>query len=388
MKKNTVRVRHRPDREHLQLAFTDPLTGRTLTKSAGSSKPKDAERAAAVWELELSQRSGLTTTGWDIFRSRFEDEHLETVGQGTAKQYMYALDRFAQIIGRPRDINLINGSTMSQFAAQLRKSGLSTDSVGSKLRHVKSALGWAAKIGMIQSAPNVSLPPRSGSRGRSLSLPEVIRFFQTIRQVVPVEHQTAMVTLIKILWLGGFRLAEALTVSFENPPIRIGLDDATPAIHWSCGGQKSKREEVTCLPPDLYRFLLKQRSSQPSSIQVIETDLSRRQIQNYLTLIGRQSGIMVSPTKHATAHDFRRTFGTRTALRVHPFVLKHLMRHKDIQTTMRYYLSLDSDEIGRQLWKNVQGHVHESGLSQLTPRGPTHKIPQKNVIRKPKKATR
>jgi integrase len=40
----------------------------------------------------------------------------------------------------------------------------------------------------------------------------------------------------------------------------------------------------------------------------------------------------------ATAHDLRRSFGFRWSRRVMPTVLRELMRHESIETTMRYYV--------------------------------------------------
>lgn len=42
---------------------------------------------------------------------------------------------------------------------------------------------------------------------------------------------------------------------------------------------------------------------------------------------------------HYTLHDFRRTFGTEMAKTVKPFELKRLMRHKDLKTTLSYYVN-------------------------------------------------
>jgi integrase len=39
---------------------------------------------------------------------------------------------------------------------------------------------------------------------------------------------------------------------------------------------------------------------------------------------------------YATAHDLRRTFGTRCAKRLMPAVVKDLMRHSSVSTTMSY----------------------------------------------------
>jgi integrase len=55
--------------------------------------------------------------------------------------------------------------------------------------------------------------------------------------------------------------------------------------------------------------------------------------------------------KWASAHDLRRSFGTRWAPRCTPAVLQRLMRHADIQTTMRYYVDLDADELAAGLWR-------------------------------------
>ena len=59
----------------------------------------------------------------------------------------------------------------------------------------------------------------------------------------------------------------------------------------------------------------------------------------------RVDGKLVPTTvkKYATAHDLRRSFGTRWAKRVMPAVLQRLMRHAEIATTMKYYVTMDAD---------------------------------------------
>jgi integrase len=68
--------------------------------------------------------------------------------------------------------------------------------------------------------------------------------------------------------------------------------------------------------------------------------------------IGSKAGVVVNKAdgKFASAHDLRRAFGTRWAKRVMPAVLKRLMRHSAIQTTMGYYVDLDAAEVADQLW--------------------------------------
>ena len=55
---------------------------------------------------------------------------------------------------------------------------------------------------------------------------------------------------------------------------------------------------------------------------------------------GKQAGIVVNSKTDMTcsAHDLRRLFGDQWAQRVVPAVLRELMRHESINTTMRYYV--------------------------------------------------
>jgi hypothetical protein len=54
--------------------------------------------------------------------------------------------------------------------------------------------------------------------------------------------------------------------------------------------------------------------------------------------------------KFASAHDLRRSFGTRWASKVKPATLQLLMRHFTIDTTLRYYVAQDADDVARELW--------------------------------------
>ena len=80
--------------------------------------------------------------------------------------------------------------------------------------------------------------------------------------------------------------------------------------------------------------------------------------------------------KYASAHDLRRAFGTRWASRVKPAVLQKLMRHASINTTMAYYVDLDADELGDELWR-----VHDQIQSLPQP------IPQRKPITPPEAET-
>ena len=73
-----------------------------------------------------------------------------------------------------------------------------------------------------------------------------------------------------------------------------------------------------------------------------------------ITKIGRKAGVVVArrpKLKHGSAHDLRRAFGNRWAKHVKPAVLKDLMRHSQIETTMKYYVNSSAEETADVLWK-------------------------------------
>ena len=70
--------------------------------------------------------------------------------------------------------------------------------------------------------------------------------------------------------------------------------------------------------------------------------------------------VVVTTRKFASAHDLRRAFGTRWAKRVMPAVLQRLMRHAEIGTTMKYYVTMDADSVADEVWGKEWGSGNTS----------------------------
>ena len=81
--------------------------------------------------------------------------------------------------------------------------------------------------------------------------------------------------------------------------------------------------------------------------------------------------------KFATAHDFRRAFGTRWASRVMPADLQRLMRHASIEITMKSYVNQGVSDISARLYASM-GSGNSS--SNTHPNEQKESEPQ-NVIR-------
>ena len=93
-----------------------------------------------------------------------------------------------------------------------------------------------------------------------------------------------------------------------------------------------------------------------------------------ISKIGRAAGVVVDPEsrKSATAHDLRRTFGTRGAKRVMPATLKELMRHSSIDTTLTCYVGQSAKRTSAELWAtlgNTLGNTHPFSGQKKEPLG-------------------
>lgn len=355
----SVHIRRKPDRTNLLLYFVNPITGREESKSAGTPDRREAERAAAIWEHEL--RSGLlpSSIDWEGFRQRFETEHLAGLSHKSRLSYGTALNHFEQVIGLPRDLSAVNASTISRFQGALRSSGMPDTSIGTHLTHLRSALRWAASLGMIAVAPTIKVPKtakRTLLRGRPLTETEFRKMLFVVPQIVGNEHAEGWKRLLQGLWLGGFRLGEALRLSWTMEPARVDLESGRfPRIIWHAEGHKARRDEVTPLTRDFAAYLEKTPKSKRSG-RVFTPTLPRRVVSTKqasvtISAIGERAGVEVNESgKFASAHDLRRSFGTRWALQVRPMTLKAMMRHASIETTLKYYVDLSCDDVGAELW--------------------------------------
>lgn len=355
-----VLIRSRRDREHLVLYYVDPVTRREVCRTAGTSNKGEAERAAARWEQELVEFRGSDDAGWEFFVQRFEDEHLATISKGGRKLHKTALRSFRKRVPL-KSVGEVTASHLSQYQAALLREKKPLTTISTYLGHLRGAFNWAERMGIIRKAPRVILP-KTGKRklmkGRPLTLAE----HQKMLDACPADDWRHFLTL---LWLSGLRLNEAMALAWDSPPVQVMLDAKPhPVIMFSIAGQKSREDEACPMPPDfaawLFRTPPEARRGLVASIsggraergtgrnrggRMVLTSVSKS-----ISAIGKAAGVLVTEKKPASAHDYRRAFGTRWASKVKPMTLRRMMRHATLETTMRYYVTLSSSDIGDELW--------------------------------------
>ena len=135
-----------------------------------------------------------------------------------------------------------------------------------------------------------------------------------------------------------------------------------PAIKFRSDGHKARRAELTPCAPEVAEMLEAIPEAERTGYVFALPKATRAgrlvkdTVGGLVADIGRAAGVVVDEAsdKHATAHDYRRAFGTRWAKRVMPAVLKRIMRHKDIATTLKYYVDSDVEDIAADLWAAYQ----------------------------------
>ena len=338
-----------------QMFYRDPVSGRQGQRSTKERKKRDAIRVAVEWERQLNAGAAGTDISWEIFRDRFEIEYCASRSTNTQAVYKSALNAWESVIGQPPRMSLVTPMKISEFQAGLRRSGKSEQTIKTYLKHLRAALRWAERIGLIDQAPRVELPRTytRGARGRAITEDEFRTVLAAIPQVAGIDHDSAR-WFLRGLWYSGFRLGELMALS-DQPPVQLDLDGGRFArVIWHPDGHKSRKRQTITISPD-FAAMLRERPIEPGPIFVFRSThgpiTNKDNVGRFVADIGRASGIRVSETKFVTAHDFRRSAATRWAKTVRPMTLKMLMRHADIKTTLEYYVDQDADEVGAELYR-------------------------------------
>lgn len=359
-----VFIRKRKDRRNLVLYYDCPETKREITRSSGTSDRQEAARAAQRWEDELRAFRGADDDGWEWFKARFFGERYKSMSKATRLACRTALKRYAELM-QPQTLSDITTDSLSLFASKVKGS---TATIAKHLRHIKVALRWAARIGMIRKAPHVDLPKqgkRRFMRGRALTEAEY-------KQMLKHAPSAAWRRFLELLYLSGLRIEEAASLSWDTPPHVVHLDaQPYPQILFygaDDDGQKSRKDEAWPMPPDFAEWLRKTPASKRTGLVAPLPISNRADLSKAVARIGRAAKVVTNAAgKPGSAHDLRRSFGTRWSVKVPPVVLQKLMRHETIETTMKYYVNLDSSQIGAVLWQGVPSSMPPSTIAKRKP---------------------
>ena len=408
MSEIVVKVVEFGDRRHYQMQWRDPDTGRKKTKSTGVERTgrakdrKEAERAAAKFEAELREgryheRSKVT---WAVFRERYEDDVLSGLADKTDRRAQGIFNAVERIIN-PEKLRDLTTDRLSRYQRVLREEGASESTIGCHLSHLKAALRWAGRMGMLATVPTIQKPRRAKSadvmKGRPIAGEEFERLLEKVeaglmkaalrtghskgetkrrigkealtRRREQQKAKAAAVSpswrhFLRGLWLSGLRLAESLELSWDDESkLCVDLSDKFPMLKIPAELEKGHKDRLLPMAPEFAEFLLETSEGSRTGYVFnpfplkgdgrVKSDRAMRVI----STIGECAGVKVATdprtgkVKYASAHDLRRSFGERWAARVMPPDLMLLMRHESIETTLRFYVGRNAQRTAKTLWE-------------------------------------
>lgn len=343
--------------------WTDPVTGKRITRSARTANRREAERKAMTLETQLSRdlTFGAGSESWDAFQDVYESQHLESLSQKAMLKSVSVLSAFGESM-QPCKPSAVSTAMLTEYAAKMRTAGRSEATIASHLTTIRAALSWARHQGFITAVPPIPRTQRNmtgrKARGRPLTIPEFVRMLRAAGTPFGEQTASAWRHMLTGLWLSGLRISEAIRLTWDDPEsTRVDLSGPQPLLRVVASQDKGNRDRVLPLTPDFARWL--SRTAVEKRTGFVFNPIGKRgdrlrhdhPIIRAIGAIGKAAGVVVDARtgKYASAHDLRRTFGTRWAKRVTTHVLMMLMRHESIETTNSYYVDITAGSIAADL---------------------------------------
>lgn len=350
-------------------------------KTLESTTRKKAEREAQRWEDELiekEKRPGADRT-WTEFLKLYRDDYLPNTSKSNRRNWNTVVDR-VEAVAKKRKLRLhllsdVTPELLSYVRTALEKS-VKPSSVKSYMGTLRAGLNWASEeLGWIDPLPKQRQRGRlvttdSVMRGRPLTSEEVDRLIAACDDEFP-GHAQGWKDLIKGLYLSGLRFSEAIGLHWSRLDTHhpVSLQGRRPKILFT-SAQKNRTDQLVAIVPEFAEWL-RGRKDQSGWVFNPTTRAGRAEsvthISRRLAEVGERAKVVTIPAtddgqeaSFATAHDLRRSFGHRWAAKVMPPILQHLMRHRSIETTLRYYVGSSADQASRAVWE-----AWKSGAPQI-----------------------
>lgn len=379
MEEIKVHVIKYPDRPRLMMRYRDPESGRQVASSTGTTNERDANRAAAKWEAELREGryNRPSKMSWQDFRQQYETNVLDGLKVSTAANYSATLNVFERKC-KPGRLAEVTTPKLTAFVTMLRTDHLTPATIARHLRQLKVAMRWAHRQGLLVKLPEFDMPKQAkGMKGRPISMEEFERMLRAVPRGIQVRPKTAVsvddVTpwrfYLRGLWSSGLRLTESLDLRWDDAPGALVADftGRRPMLRIPAESEKGNTHRLLPMAPEFAELLeTVSASHRRGFVFYFPADVPRttHSVCQRIVAIGRAAGVVVKRRQRpndkgklvtvnqcASAHDLRRSFGFRWSRKVMPTVLRELMRHESIETTMRYYVGQNAESTADTLWE-------------------------------------
>ncbi len=370
------------DRPTYALKWKDPITGRRRFKATaiargGRRNMAEAERAAGDWEDELNSGAvGSEKMTWEKFRDLYEDQKLPGLADGTRDKVNDVFNKLEREIN-PKYLRDVTEARLSHLVTVLRSSRLAEDTIRSILAHIKSALSWAVEQKLLSRLPafpkirRVKKTTGTPMKGRPITAEEFDRMLAAVPDVVGPDHAPDWQRYLRGLNASGLRLEESLDLRWDDDGrIRPRFAEGQhPVLVIPAECEKGFTDREHPMAPE-FAIMLQEVPAERRKGFVFRLNgrghgggrLKSNAVSKTVSDIGKAAGVKVythprtGKVKCASAHDLRRTFGERYSRRLTTVELMELMRHENIETTLRYYVGANAQRTAQSIWAAFQQH--------------------------------
>ncbi|WP_299459509.1 site-specific integrase [uncultured Gimesia sp.] len=370
-----VTVIKRDNSDNYYARWTDPVTFRERRKSTKTKIKRDAERFALRLEKEINEGSyyDQSKTKWADFKERYETEVMPGFAIESVNKAQ-VIFRHVESIINPNLLIQVDADAISKMVKDLRETGLEEVTIKGYLIYIKSALNWAHSIGMLPSVPNFPkfkrIREEKAMRGRPLCLEELERMLEAVPSICGKDQAESWRFHLRGLWCSGLRLAESLDLYWDREDkLSIDLTGKRPMLRIRMESEKGNKDRLLPIVPE-FAALLQEVPEDERTGPVFNPQARKKRAERMLPStiskqiadIGEKANVVVGDKgnidketgkrkpRYASAHDLRRSFGERWSLKVMPDVLMLLMRHSDIDTTMKYYIGRNAQKAADVIW--------------------------------------
>lgn len=354
-----LRVQVRKVRNCFALRYLDPVSQRyrvISTSLAFKSSNRNAAYRQAV-ELETQLR-GLAPTGSieppkqvDIsvsFRNATRQFIREKKPTSSFSAPVASLESYLTSQHLPISWESITSAILTDWLLDLKNTRRPA-TVHNYFANIRRLYNWSKRrFPELSSLPELmvdhtitKIPAKDRTRGGPVSDEALQSIIDAAVDVCPSSELLAWVRLMNILRFTGTRLNEALELTWQTPGNKCELQiiDNHFQIHFH--SQKNGKDEIVPCAPDAEAYF---RTLALTTGKVVALQTTSPLASTMISKCAKSAGIYTgsgAKRNHVTPHDFRKSFAQRWAKCVKPLELMKMMRHSQIDTTLRHYVTAD-----------------------------------------------
>ena len=309
-------------------------TTRTSVKKNAERQRRELER-----ELDAGKRAESDMT-WEEFVELFLEKHAARKPSTTLCVYRQCLNAFTEVV-KPKKLAKVGHAVLEDFADKRLRLGNAPATVNRDLRHVRAALRWAKRRGLIPDAPDFKGVFLREDRKTPTIIPEedFMAMVGALRKPDLILKRRSADWWRVFLYVAhylGLRRSEILGLTWG----RVSFD--TLEVRVLAATSKGRKERIVPIAPELGN-VLKQWQDQQGKVKSTDPVLpwpydTYRQLYEDWHLIQTAAGI--PDGEHYVPKNCRSTCASELiAANVPTVVVKDFLGHATVATTENYYIN-------------------------------------------------